>query len=398
MNIAPLTLHIRLTKACNADCGYCSSWQESQSTRMSPEDFKRSIDFVFDEGFQRLGISPTHITAQYIGGEILTVPHADLLESVSYLRDKAAKYGIAFVDGVQSNLIGSPARAKRLYDLFEGRLGTSVDDMSDVRTVNGSAEKYRLIWREADTSLRRERSVPGAVYVLDQAGLSGVDRQMMLCARDQRMLTLRPLFQGGTPGQVLQGSEATRDAFVTGFKQWFMRLPIIVEPYFYLTQARLRTLSGSKQLAGAGCAFQADCTKRSLSVEPNGDLYVCQDMADGGIGKLGNSLNGQWDAGMVAMLSERPGRLDDSCRSCPYIAECQGGCMFEAAAQGRGMYGKSQHCTSWMTLFALIDAGVAEHGLQDVSGWLHRIETRHANTKSAGLDRAKTAAMWEAEF
>lgn len=398
MSIAPLTLHIRMTKACNADCGYCSSWQESPSTRMSPADFKRSIDFVFVEGFSKLGIAPTHITAQFIGGEILTVPHGELTECVSYLRSKAAAARIALVDGVQSNLIGSPARAKRLYDLFEGRLGTSVDDMSDVRTLNGSAEKYRVIWREADTALRRERSVPGAVYVLDQAGLAGVSRQMMLCARDQRMLTLRPLFQGGTPGQELQGGEATRDAFIAGFRQWFMRLPIIVEPYFYLTQARLRTLRGAQQLAGAGCAFQADCIKRSLSLEPNGDLYVCQDMADGGIGRLGNALDGQWDAEMVSMLNERPSRLDDSCRSCPYLAECQGGCMFEAAAQGRGMYGKSQHCSSWMALFALIDSSVADHGLHEVSEWLHRVETRHANSKSAGLDRAKTAAMWEPEF
>ncbi|SBW84206.1 hypothetical protein PVE_R2G0177 [Pseudomonas veronii 1YdBTEX2] len=398
MTPSPLTLHIRMTKACNADCGYCSSWQESQSTRMQTNEFKRSIDFIFQEGFQNLGISPTHLTAQYIGGEILTVPHLALLECVTYLREMTASRGIKFVDGVQSNLIGSPARAKRLYDLFEGRLGTSVDDMSDVRTVAGSAEKYRLIWKEADTALRRERSVPGAVYVLDESGLNGVGRQMMLSARDQRMLTLRPLFQGGTPGQVLQGAEATRDAFVSGFRQWFMRLPIIVEPYFYLTQARVRTLSGQQQAVGAACAFQSDCTKRSLSLEPNGDLYICQDMADGGIGKLGNALIGVWDAEMVAMLSERPNRLDDNCRSCLYLAECQGGCMFESAAQGRGMYGRSQHCMSWKSLFALIDEGVAECGLDEVVDWLHRIDMRNANTKSAGLDRAKLAVLVEAEF
>lgn len=398
MTVSPMTLHIRMTKACNADCGYCSSWQESQASRMTPADFKRSIDFIFSDAYLKLGACPTHLTAQYIGGEILTVPHTELLECVTYLREKAALAGLIFTDGVQSNLIGSPARAKRLYDLFEGRLGTSVDDMSDARTVNGSADKYRLIWREADTTLRRERSVPGAVYVLDKPGLSGVTRQMMLCARDQRMLTLRPLFQGGTPGQALQGAEATRDAFVEGFNQWFMRLPIIVEPYFYLAQARIRSLSGMSQQAGAACAFQSDCTKRSLSLEPNGDLYLCQDMADGGIGKLGNALDRKWDASMVAMLGERPKRLDDSCISCPYLAECQGGCMFEAAAQGRGMYGKSQHCISWKTLFELIDQGVASHGLKDVSDWMHRIEVRHQNTKSGGLDRAKTGAILEAEF
>ena len=49
MLVNPLTLHIRLTKHCNADCSYCSSWQESPDARLTPADLRKSIDFILGE-------------------------------------------------------------------------------------------------------------------------------------------------------------------------------------------------------------------------------------------------------------------------------------------------------------------------------------------------------------
>jgi radical SAM protein with 4Fe4S-binding SPASM domain len=31
----------------------------------------------------------------------------------------------------------------------------------------------------------------------------------------------------------------------------------------------------------------------SLNIEPNGDIYTCQEMADVGAGKLGNAISGE---------------------------------------------------------------------------------------------------------
>lgn len=140
MQARPLTLHIRLTKACNADCSYCSSWQESPERRLSPDSLTKILDFVLDTGPSALGINPTHLTAQFIGGEIAMVPSAELDQHIAVIKDACAKRSISYVFGAQSNLIVSDRRAAVLYDQFEGRLGTSIDLTSNTRTIKGDAD------------------------------------------------------------------------------------------------------------------------------------------------------------------------------------------------------------------------------------------------------------------
>jgi radical SAM protein with 4Fe4S-binding SPASM domain len=395
MSVRPFTLHVRMTKQCNADCTYCSSFETVSTGRMSVSNFKKAVRFVFDEAIPRLGAAPTHMTAQYIGGEILTYPHRELAECVSALRAAAEERRIGFRDGCQSNLIGSPEKVDRLYSLFEGRLGTSVDSYSDARTVGGSAERYRLIWKESDQFLRQHRSPTGAVYVLDKTGLQFAADQMMEAMRQNRMLTLRPVFQGGTPDQALLGPTETRDTLTDLFDRWFMKMPIIVEPFFHMTNKQLASRSG---LAGghmSACAFQADCTKKSLSLEPNGDLYVCQEMADAGMFRIGNAIKGEWDDGVLQALSARENHLAAECVSCPYFTACQGGCMFESLQQGRGIYGKSYHCASWKSLFQMIDQGIDQYGHAAVSAWLARLEERQSAARNDGLAQARIDAITE---
>jgi radical SAM protein with 4Fe4S-binding SPASM domain len=393
MTIRPFTLHLRMTKQCNADCSYCSSYETNSSGRMSGLDFQSAIRFIFDTALPALGAAPTHLSAQYIGGEILTFPTAELAQCVEHLRCVAKERGVSLRDGCQSNLIGSPERVDKLYQLFEGRLGTSVDSFSDSRTVKGSADRYRLLWRESDKFLRERRSPSGAVYVLDRTGVDKAEQQVNEAVRENRMITLRPVFQGGTPGQQLLGPSETRTALTKVFSRWFMRMPIIVEPFFTMTSKRLASRAGKSGGCQSACAFQADCTRKSLSLEPNGDLYICQEMADAGMHRIGNALTGEWDHQLVKALSERESHLSSDCQSCPYLDACQGGCMFESIQQGKGIFGKSYHCESWKALYAQIDEGIDRFGQVEVAGWLARIESRQQASVSDGLAMQRIEAL-----
>ena len=395
MSPRPFTLHIRMTKHCNADCSYCSSFEQVDTGRMSPESFEKAVQFIFGTAMKRLGVSPTHMTAQYLGGEILTYPIADLTRCVSYLRDTAAHHGMGFMDGCQSNLIGSVAKVDGLYRLFNGRVGTSVDSRGQSRTVQGSAEKYRLIWQESDSFLRNNRSTPGAVFVLDKDGLENAEHEVKRALLQGRAITLRPVFQGGTPGQQLLGAEDARAVFMAAFEKWFMASPIIIEPFFSMAQHRLEELSGNASSIGTACAFQSDCTKKSLSLEPNGDLYLCQEMADAGLFRIGNAVTGEWDLDTVEALGSRSSNLHEDCRQCPYLATCQGGCMFEAVQQGRGLSGKSYHCLSWKSLFASIDDGIKTFGAGAVREWLHRLDVRNRNALNDGLAKLNQVSLEE---
>lgn len=385
MQANPLTLHIRLTKHCNADCSYCSSWQESPDSRLTPAALEQSVNFILDTAPEALGVAFTHITAQFLGGEIAMVPREELDEHIRLIKAICAERGLGCVVGAQSNLIVSEAKAARLYDQFEGRLGTSIDLTTGTRTIKGDPEKYRLIWKSADQYLRKNRSTPGAIYVVEPESSADAIKHLREAARSRRVITFRPIFKGGIEAVQLNSAEQFRASMVELFDEWFLRLPVIAEPFFQLCQARVSEVSGFGHVQSTACAFQQDCTRKSVNIEPNGDLYVCLEMADAGLAPIGNGIRGEWFADALGVYASRADSLPQSCRECPFVKSCHGGCMYEAISQGQGVQGKSYHCSTWKALFSRIDDAIAAHGAEHVHDWLHRLATRHENAREEGV-------------
>lgn len=390
MQAKPLTLHVRLTKACNADCSYCSSWQESPDQRMSPDQLEKIITFILETAPAALGVKHNHLTVQFLGGEIAVVPHAELKQHVALVKRISAEYGMTCIVGAQSNLIVSERRAAELYDLFDGRIGTSIDLTSQTRTLKGDADKYRLIWRSAENYLRKFRSVPGAIYVVEPDKTADAMTHLLDCAKAGRAITFRPIFVGGIKDVKVNTAEAYTDALCQLFDRWFLKLPIIAEPFFQMCENRVSEVTGLGRLASTTCAFQSDCTQKSINIDPNGDLHVCLEMADAGLAPIGNGLDQAWDTQAISMFASRPEHLSDQCKKCPFLTSCQGGCMYEAIAQGAGAHGRSEYCHTWKAIFARIDRAIDEHGAEFVHGWMHRVATRHANFREAGVAKIYT--------
>lgn len=388
MQVNPLTLHIRLTKHCNADCSYCSSWQAAPDARLSPDALARSVEFVLDTAAEALGVAFTHITAQFLGGEIAMVPHAELDEHIRVIKAICAERGLGCVVGAQSNLILSEKKAERLYDQFEGRLGTSIDLTKNARTIKGNPEKYRLIWKSADQYLRRNRSSAGAIYVVEPDSTADALHHLREAVRSRRVITFRPIFKGGIESVQLNSAEQYRESMLALFDEWFLRMPIIAEPFYQLCEARLSEVSQMARVQSTACAFQNDCTRKSVNIEPNGDLYVCLEMADAGLAPIGNGLRREWYPESLGMYASRSNNIHKDCTECPFLKSCHGGCMYEAIAQGQGVHGKSYHCSTWKALFQRIDDAIAAHGAEHIHDWLHRLATRHENARAEGMAKA----------
>lgn len=371
----PFTLHIRLTKACNAQCTYCSSWQENPEKFMNAKSVLQSLSFI-SEQWGNYGITPSYITVEYVGGEILLVPPAELEKIVVSVRQFFSEKGIAVHDGAQSNLIGSIERVRRLNALFDGRIGTSIDNTTNQRQIAGSAEKYRTFFIQSEESLMSSQNrdrVP-AVFTMDKKSIAGVSHELNLAARKKRNLTVRPVFSGGSDIEEINKEDVTK-AMLESLQQWFMKMPIILEPHFSLLKKRLKTHENrSFNESDDLCPFQANCAFRSLSLEPNGDLYICQEMADAGAGKLGNALQGVWDHELFEMISSRPSNLPSECKSCPYLSVCQGGCMLQAIQSGRGYFGKSEYCETWKALFGAMDYMIHYSNKESLHNWIDFLE------------------------
>lgn len=344
---------------------------------MNAERVIESLEFVKAQ-WEKYRITPNFLTIEYVGGEILLVPPKELEKIVLAVRVFFEEQNITVHDGAQSNLIGSPARVAGLHRLFEGRIGTSIDNTTDQRQLAGSAEKYRTFFVQSESNLISEtkRSRVPAVFTMDKHSIGGVSNELNLAARKKRNLTVRPIFEGGSNVDNL-GSEVVSKAMVDALHQWFMKMPIILEPHFSLLKKRINSHEGTP-ITGATdlCPFQSTCAIRSMSLEPNGDLYICQEMADAGAGKLGNALDKTWDHELFEMIKSRPSNLPVDCKACPYLDVCQGGCMLQSIQSGRGYFGKSDYCETWKALFGAMDYLIHYADRPVLKNWINYLESK----------------------
>lgn len=372
-----LTIHARLIKGCNADCSYCSSWQEDASARgrMSPEEFRTAIRFLKSEVFPVLGCGGPYatVTVQYIGGEILLVPLEELRECVELARDELGEVFGNVQDGVMSNLVGSERRIMELDLLFGGNLGTSVDGRGTQRTVKGSPEAYRkAVARSRAALMKRRRRNPGAVFVVDRQGVENAVHEVETASETGYPLVLRPVFTGGRSVDDPSVPELVR-AMGEAFDAWAMKAKVPVEPFMHLASKRLRPSS----VVGDVCPFMRNCAQTSINIDPDGSLYTCFEMADAGQMKFGNAIEGWFDLDAWKGIDERRTNIDPRCTACPYFEACQGGCMNEAIQHTGSPYGRTHFCAVWTDLFKRIDKLVGDHGREKVVEWLGSLEGRH---------------------
>jgi len=371
-----LTLHVRVTKNCNADCSYCSSFENNQSKIMSLDDLRKSIDFIKSKIFEfNLGGTRDMLTVQYVGGEILTVSHDYLKNFTEIVKNELSPLFKNFRHGVQSNLIGSYKKVAELSELFSDNIGTSYDNFTNQRTVNKDPSKYKTIFLKNASSLKRTigRSIDGIV-VVDYAMKDFIHEEISIANNKKYNITLRPVFYGGSEVEKISVDEM-QVIYEKAFDNWFMQQNILIEPFASFTQKRLYNLKNDPELINvSGCASQHNCAYVSLNLEPNGDLYVCLDLADSKHLKLGNSIKETWNYDLFEQIAQRSYKLKTECYSCSYFKECQGGCMKEAVEQSNDIYGKTHYCQIWKSIFSKIDSRISEKGHESVQSWISSLQ------------------------
>ena len=370
-----LTLHIRMTKKCNADCFYCSSFEYNTSSRMEIIDLEKSLFFLKDFILKHnLGGNRKMLTVQYVGGELTTLPNDYLIDFTNLVEKILSPLFEDFRHGGQSNLIASKNKINNLIDIFGSNLGTSVDNFTEQRTIKKSSSKYKTIFLEnLNYEKRNIGTTLSSIIVLDDKMKPYIHEEIKIAENKKMNLTLRPVFQGGMPIENMESDELTQ-IYNQIFHNWFMKSNIIIEPHFSLLKKRLSSKNQQHLPSYSGCPFQNNCATSSINLEPNGDLYVCLDMADSKHYPFGNALEGKIDYDIFNLLLSRTDKLNKDCKSCDYYNECQGGCMNEAIEHTGDVFGKTQYCITWKNLFKNIDDSIEYFGIEKINNWISSIE------------------------
>lgn len=232
-----LTVHIRLTKKCNADCSYCSSFENNPNSLMTLSDLKVCLDNLKQLILKyEIGGNREHVTIQYIGGEILTIPINYLEKFTSTTKEYFQSLFKTFNHGCQTNLIGSFDKIKKLEELFDGNLGTSYDHFTNQRTISGDAKKYKTIFLKniKEYKLNYGKKAPG-IIVLDQKMKPFILDQVSKLLVDKTTTTVRVAFDGGLEAEKLTINEI-KNCYSDIFDLWIMKSETIIEPFYSLTK------------------------------------------------------------------------------------------------------------------------------------------------------------------
>ena len=368
------TIHLRITKKCNADCSYCSSDSANNFDVLSFSELKKIIFFLKRTLFNVLDTRQKHLSVQWVGGEIITYPFKDLSLAKKFIEEELSSLFKSINQGVQTNLIGSPDKIQKIKDLFGGKVGTSIDTFGNLRTVSGSSEKYKKM-----VAINVEKvfnnKMPPSVFVVDKFGVLTAYKEYERANSLGYDLTLNMVFSGGSSVQK-PSLEKSLHLFESILDEWVLKSLIRVEPLYNLITRRVAKLKMDVDYlkGSSSCPFQNNCTEVSLNIDPNGDLYVCYDMADSGHLRLGNGLTEEWNESVFNSLMDRKYKLPEKCVSCLYNIECQGGCMSKSMTVSGSPYGLTEWCDLWMSIFEKIDKIIENESIERVDEWLKKIQ------------------------
>jgi radical SAM protein with 4Fe4S-binding SPASM domain len=368
------TLHVRVTKKCNADCSYCSSFEKNPNDLMSLSDLEKAMDFVKNKIYElNLGGSRDQINVQYVGGELLSVP-SDYLESFTQVVQKnLSPLFKNFKHGAQSNLIGSTRKIENLLSTFDNNVGTSFDSFTEQRTVKSNSKIYKTIFMKNLSFVKKSHGLNlSGIVVIDEKMAPHIKEEIEIANKNKRHIMLRPVFNGGSSVDKLS-IEDLENIYENLFDDWILKQNIIIEPFFSYMQKRISNIQ-NKEIGGmSGCPSQHNCANVSMNLEPDGTLYVCLDTADSKVLPLGNAIKNEFDYELFSKIQDRSNHLSSSCLNCSYFNECQGGCMKEAIEHTDDMYGKTLYCGVWKKVFKKIDLSIQEHGIDRLQNWLNKI-------------------------
>ena len=374
-NNKTLIFHIRITKKCNADCSYCSSWQEKTAPLMSMSELDKALNFIekkiLDLG---LGGERKNLTVQYVGGELLSVPTDYLREFSNKVKYKLSPLFEEFKHGGQSNLIGSKDKVNSLYEIFDGNLGTSFDHFTEQRTINKDSKKYKTILIKNVETIKKEyfKNMPGIV-VVDKKIAPYIEDEINLASERKSHITLRPVFNGGSPVEKLT-LEEMENIYLKLYDNWFLKQKMCLEPFYSYLTKRISNLNNEDISNISGCPSQHNCAITSINMDPDGTLYLCQEMSDSDSYILGNAIKEEWNQELHEIMKSRSEHLSNECITCPYFKECQGGCIKEAVEYtAEGIYGKTIFCSIWKKIFARIDSDLKNNDPLLIKNWLNKI-------------------------
>lgn len=348
------------TKACNADCSYCSAIPYDKE-KWTVEKFMHIWD----------SISPgLNQKAQWIwhGGEPLLMSPEFYTSCYAYA--KRTHPDIRFE--MQSNItLYKSSRWKDTIDhVFNGCISTSFE-YGGMRTIFGDAQKFEKVFNWKLKAILDDGLKTGIIGTYSDSNIKEAVRMYDLAisygdkAPSIRINYMRPQGRVKDHG-VLMSVENYTQTLLALWHRWVADAPAFdVVPLADFLYSVLGIHQSYK------CPYTRSCGGRFLSIEPNGNLYNCAVSSDtrnkafcfGNVFDLtvDNAVVSQNEfisrlneAKALRVIKSRRYQVHLDCVKCPHFRECQGGCPSDSMLFDGSISSKFYYCETWKSLLSQV--------------------------------------------
>lgn len=304
------TIYLKITSRCNIRCRHC--FIKKYDGDMSPEVISRTAKLFPSSSIVFHGGEPTLMGTSYIEDAISALGNRPYI--------------------LQSNMIDfGPQWIPILKQYFGNRIGTSLDT-SRMPYIDNWLSNVR---RAADNSIRVTAvvTITTDMTLRTLAGL--LDRFEEAGGAAFRLQFVTPI---NTPPVTTQG-------YVTFIKTFYERP---------LNENR-RRIEDSIFLGSCNGINGGNCGRNLRTIDPDGTVYVCPDLAGQGLFPLGNILldDAQALIGQEKMFFERERKLALECKEGCW-RQCRGGCLAAAYFHEGDYRAKDPYCESYRQIFSFV--------------------------------------------
>lgn len=338
------TIIAKPTRACNADCSYCCA-PKYDNNRWSVDTFKKFIDKLEPHLYESCDLL-------WHGGEPMLMGPKFYQEAYEYTK----KLGINMQFSMQTNILkyNSKTWKKVLHDIFGGRISTSFDPDIKDRTVKGSAELYAKQFYTALQAMIDDGFDAFIIGVFDDSNIHMADEMYEWAKKYDGRISLRINYKNPVGRASQEEAQLLLDPITYG--ETLVRL----DRKRKMDKAKIGLIPNDtlfSKLAGSNeqlCPWTSTCGGQIVSIEPNGDIYNCDNYAEledpdqFAFGNLHrNSMHDILSSQAFKQIMSRSYTIHSDCLSCEYYHACQGGCSRDSYIHTGDTNGKFPYCASW---------------------------------------------------
>lgn len=357
-----LTIILKPTSRCNANCLYCSAWQPVKKNQRMSEKTLVTI-FRRIEEWLRFSKRKKRIKIIWHGGEPTLMP-LDFFYRAIELEEKLKKsFGLRIKNNIQTNLLYLDEKKLEMlekllnYNGQKQTIGTSFDPLPGIRILKKG--NYTEEWQKS-IALLKERNFPfGIVYVVHKQSLKNIEMiaDTFLKKFPRTGIRFNPLYREGRATD-----SACEPLYITPLEwgDFLVKLYRIWadhdkkpgwQPLKEIEKFHLEKKSG------ICCNFAGRCGTTHLGIDTDGTVYSCGRGIDRKYKPYGNI-----NETSISRILENPARIEminrsvflsqTYCSGCKWWRYCHGGCPMDAAINNdNDIFRKSNFCVSRLRFF-----------------------------------------------